>query len=1493
MTPQALSQCTPVLASQRFYAMADCDLQSADLVLVVQACPDVFDFSLRFEQLVFCILPNSLIIVAVAIELLARRNSTKNCSTHDGRTVGAVNSPLSEAVLQQPNTRRGQLLELASFFTLLALQLTVLIQWATTHHARPATAIPSAVLSLLAISLLACLSYLHHRTTTVPSPLIECSLFFTSLFEAVQVRSYWLRTPDLQGPAIATSISLAVRVFTLFVESQSQKKGIEAPTSFKSSVEPRYGLIGQVSFWWLNPLFLFGWKSTIPLKWLWSVDTALSSEGLANAFANTKSSCERTGLIAKHSLALKCLRLCNPPLRASAVTRLGLLAATYAQPFLTERVVAYLGHGSEPGPDEMHIGRGLIGATAVIYLSIAVTTAHYKHQVYRAITMTRGVLVLAIYRKILVLGEASEELLGAMTLMSTDVERIAAGLQEVHDIWASLLGTVVGCTILGVLVRVGVVIPVFLVLVSFTGTLFLVAPNGRAQLVWNQAIQERVNVIASTLGAIKFIKMCGLSPVLESVIQAYRVRELEKSKKLRRFTAIINISTNIPEFLAPVLVLTMLWATRPQDFTVSNALATLSVIVLLTENLNKFLNAITLLKVSFSCFGRIQRFLDLPEAYASHSDASNRVTPDEKDSFGLTPSNARAARNSIELQDVQERVRPQVTLCSIKDGIISPKSSGFELRDINVHIPLKSVTMLVGPVASGKSLLLKSIVGEVSLISGSLTRPAGGIAYCAQTPFIWKSSLRANILGESLCDPQWYKTVLEACALQEVISRLPLGDATNVGNHGSMLSGGQQQRVSLARAVYSHQPLLVLDDALSGLDRSTQAFVLERLLGTNGLCRKLGLTVVMATSSTSQVAFADQVIVVGHAGASIRTARPDKIIDVVQSPLASEEDAANGSPPAAEEMPQIAPAEEDEEDMKSNRGSGDIQLYVQYVRSMGYLCSATFLFLAVMFVFFLVFPQKWLQLWAQSYQHDPATNNNALYIGIYAMAAILGLLTVGATIGYWFIYAVPRSATSLHLTLLQTVMRAPYSWLLNTNTGKTLNRFSQDMSLVDLTLPSATLLAVISALNCIGSLIFVVLSSVWLAIAIPAILGVLYVVQSVYLRTSRQLRLLDLEAKSPLYTHYGETIDGLATIRAYRWQAQYVKRGMELLDRSQSPFYLLYCAQRWLNFVLDMMVAGIATLLVGVGIALKGTSSSDGGSIGVALVNIITFSQNLTLLVQFWTTMETSLGAIARVAEMVSDTPVEAQDGEDQDLPPGLLEHAPSIHFRDVSAKAMPGSTDLILKNVSLSIPARGKTAIVGPSGSGKSSLLLALARLLHLHSGQILLDGRDIACLKRDALRQQIAIMSQAAPVLSGTARFNLDPFGLVNDPSTIMAALAKVGLDSKLEAQGGLGAFFADLNLSAGEKQLFRFAAVLLSGAKLVLLDEVTSNLDTETERKIMRMIEEELGNRTIVTVAHHLDTILDYNQVVVMESGAIAETGRPKELLELPTHLNHTQT
>jgi ATP-binding cassette subfamily C (CFTR/MRP) protein 1 len=393
---------------------------------------------------------------------------------------------------------------------------------------------------------------------------------------------------------------------------------------------------------------------------------------------------------------------------------------------------------------------------------------------------------------------------------------------------------------------------------------------------------------------------------------------------------------NIAEFLAPVFVFPILWAMKPEKFTVANVLATLSVIILITENLYKFLHSISVVKVSLSCFGRIQGFLDLHEDHGSSIELGERRLAHMSAPRSKISQNQESRSGKFELQVFPKLSRSGQAQVLIRNGVIFLHAPNFVLQDINLQINASSLTMVVGPVASGKTVLLRALIKDIDLASGEITRPFSGIAYCSQHPFLWKSTLRANILGESPWDQEWYNSVLEACALKEVVARMPAGDDTNVGNHGSVLSGGQQQRVALARALYSHKSLLVLDDPLSGLDRRTQSFVLDHVFGPQGLCRRSGLTVVMATSNVSHVSFADQIVTLGHNDASVRVTQPDEIGELLNSRSSREANTASDAPIPTTAPPYL-PANEDE-DGATNRGSGDSQLYVRYIRSMGYTC---------------------------------------------------------------------------------------------------------------------------------------------------------------------------------------------------------------------------------------------------------------------------------------------------------------------------------------------------------------------------------------------------------------------------------------------------------------------------------------------------------------------------------------------------------------------------
>ncbi|KAK0387893.1 hypothetical protein NLU13_4138 [Sarocladium strictum] len=428
-------------------------------------------------------------------------------------------------------------------------------------------------------------------------------------------------------------------------------------------------------------------------------------------------------------------------------------------------------------------------------------------------------------------------------------------------------------------------------------------------------------------------------------------------------------------------------------------------------------------------------------------------------------------------------------------------------------------------------------------------------------------------------------------------------------------------------------------------------------------------------------------------------------------------------------------------------------------------------------------------------------------------------------------------------------MRAPLRFFTTVDSGITLNRFSQDMTLIDENLPMTFFTTTALALRVVAETGLVASGATYVAAIIPACILVLYLVQKYYLQTSRQMRLLDIETKSPLYTQFTETLAGLPTIRAFGWSTQLLYENHRRLDASQKPFYGMYCIQRWLQIVLDLFVAGMAVVLVSFALGMANTTST--GAIGLALVNLIGFNRTLTLLVDQWSELETSLGAIARLKWFYSSTPDENKP-EEKEEPPAGWPACGSIEFRNVSA-SYSDELPLVLKEVNLAIEPGQKVGICGRSGSGKSTLVLTLPRLLELREGEVTIDGQDISKMPRSTLRTRLTTMPQGPLTVPGTVRHNLDPASVVQSDAPLIAALEKVALWEPLSRRGGLDAVLLDLGLSSGQLQLLCLARAMLSRGSIVILDEATSNVDHQTEEEIRRVIKEEMSDRTVLEVAH----------------------------------------
>lgn len=969
------------------------------------------------------------------------------------------------------------------------------------------------------------------------------------------------------------------------------------------------------------------------------------------------------------------------------------------------------------------------------------------------------------------------------------------------------------------------------------------------QALWLEAIERRISATATMLGSMKRVKMCGLTDTLFESLHNLRIQELKISKKFRRLLIGSMFFAYTTPVIAPVLTFTVfaLVALRSNGGTTldtSRVFTSLSLFALLAEPLASLIMAMMAFAGSLGCFDRIQEFLVASE----HVDKRIRSHPDF-DSLNASSTGGNSnistawTEKSISTTSSERPLMPFTRpggggdAVAVEDGSFGYHSDKDALISaIQAKIPRGKFTMIVGPVGCGKTTLLKALLGEVPALGGTIKFLGSDIAYCDQSPFHMNGTIRESITAFSELDDRWYGTVVKACALTEDLRQMQLGDRTRIGSKGVALSGGQSQRVALARAAYARHDICILDDVLSGLDMDTENKVFHNLLGFDGLFRRLATTVILTSSSSRRLPFADHIIVLNEKGqiaeqgsfaelnfgggyvSSLDLPQPDwRVRNQGTSTL--DHLLVSASEDYLPILPHTKEAVEDPDtEFEANKRTGDLSIYAYYAKSVGWFAVVTFVVAISAYVFCISFPQIWLGWWAAANAKSP-NQNLGYWLGIYALLGVAGLASLVISCWQIIITMVPQSGENFHWRLLNTVLSAPMSFFATTDTGITLNRFSQDLQLIDMDLPIAALNFFTAFMLCVAQIILIGVSSVYAAVSFPIWIIVLYFIQKYYLRTSRQLRFLDLEAKSPLYSQFTEMMAGLTTVRAFGWQHALEKKNRFLLDQSQRPFYLLFAVQRWLQLVLDLLVAAVAVMLMILVVELRGFLS--GVYVGVALLNVILFSQHLKLVLQYWTMLETHIGAVARVRNFSSTVPTEDGPDENGSVPKDWPAQG-TIEFRNVDASY--DNARKVLKGLTLSVQAGEKIGICGRTGSGKSSLIMAIFRMIELKGGSITIDGVDISTIPRKEVRSRIIGLPQDVFLLNGTVRLNIDPYKQASDQA-IIGALQDVRLWNNISEKGGLDAEIDAINLSHGQKQLFCLAQALLRPSSILILDEATS--------------------------------------------------------------------
>ncbi|KAK6448017.1 hypothetical protein FP744_10004267 [Trichoderma asperellum] len=1307
--------------------------------------------------------------------------------------------------------------------------------------------IASCSASLTASVGLVWLTITEHKRSIRPSSLNELYLLLMCTWDVFAL-TYDGLFDDQNGFKGSIALKLATRLAILAFECQ-EKTSILKPKYRQNSPEETAGLLSSLLFWWLNGLLSRGNRSILRGSHLPGLGKKMEAENLHRGILlcwDRRAKPETVLTLPK--VLLQCLA---GPFVVAIFPRLSLLILTSSQPILIEQAVRFV-QGYTIG-DSDHGGYWLIVAAAAVYLGQTFSASIYYHRLNKLELMIRGSLTTLIYNKALTIESNVSDTGKVITIMSTDIDGAAEAGKMLHEAWAKFFELVIGVILLVREIKWLAPLP-FVIIIFCSQISRYVAQNIRSrQKGWSMATQRRISALSSILMSMKSVKALGVSDAMTKYVDNLRQDEIKSANSVRYMNAVYNASANALGIFAPALTLVvfaLVARLQGSQMDVSTAFTTVAILALVTEPANMIMTIVPKAFATSANFERIQAYL-LEPSREDKRQVSSRLS--DMPSTGVTEA-------AVDIDEVT---------------IESPSSNKVLLQDIKLILRRGSTTACSGAVGSGKSILAKAILGEIAPSEGKITITFASIGFCDQQAWLPTGTVKQIICGFSTAiDDERYEAAIHACCLDHDLGTFPNGDSTIVGSRGINLSGGQRQRLALARLVYSLHDIVVLDDPFSALDGNTENAVVDNLLGPNGWFKKKNTTVFLVTNSAQHFHIADEILVL-EKGRIISRGSWDELKTTLSNLSKFRFAQTDKRPEAISRAAKSISQTSTEAENDLYRKTGDFSLYSYYLKSAGFRNVALLLGLTMVYSFSITYPQYWVKSWTEGSPSD-----STYYMIGYVLLAVTAWTTTNG------------------------MMLAPLLFFSTTDVGVTINRFSQDISYVDRQLPATLMSMFVQSFKMTNQLAVIMIVQKGLALSLPVCIVAVYFVQRIYLRTSRQLRVLELENQATLYQWFLETVEGVVTIRSFGWSSAAEEKSLEALNWSLQPRYALMCVQRWLSLVLNLIVSGIAIGLIALAVKFKGTTT--GGDIGAALNLIMVANTTLVKLVEYWASLEVSLGAIARLRNVELYTPREDLPEEDLVTYAGWPTKG-EAYIADLDAGY--SSHHQILHKVNLDIHEGQKLVICGRTGSGKSTILAALLHLIDC-TGVIRVDGQDLLRTPRSIIRKRcfITISQEVFIIPQATLRFNLDPDFTVTD-EILQTTLQKVGIWSLLSSGAGasadvLNAEFSSLPvLSVGQQQLLAMARAIIrkhalavpdypgndAPKPILLLDEATSSLDSMTEAAIYDVLESEFIQEgyTAIIVAHKLSVVAgrmrpEKDRVAWVEDGRIVKVGEYEEIM-----------
>ncbi|KAJ6787590.1 hypothetical protein PWT90_08514 [Aphanocladium album] len=1331
----------------------------------------------------------------------------------------------------------------------------------------------------------------------------------------------------------------AVELFLEFVVAELLLKPRFEGESGRSPLEVA-NIFSASMFTWLSPFMTFGYSNIITVKNL----LALHPDDTSNTCYHRLEAAwvleEKNGK--KPSIWITLARSYGAELAICGITEFLNNIFWILRPLALQHLIQWV--ASRTTGDPQPYTQGAFWAFAMFLASFLKTLAFQKNisQTVTVATHVETALKVKLYLKSIKLsGQArSTKSTGdIINVMSVDVAKVSDMVSDAHSVWSLALQIILALVLLYRLLGWAMLAGVALMIVLSPVQGLVVVFYERFQVKYMKAKDNRMRLMGGIIDNMKAIKLYAWDSVYQERLRCVRHDEELKAMQTQSILAgSFNILYSMPPYLIAALSFGINVLIQSKPLTTDIVFASLAVFNMLRSPLYRLPNLVTTMTEGAVSLHRCVEIFTAEELQpdavsieAKPASLSGELIAVKDAAF--TPGSS----ESKELISIPDFLCHQNEFCCIIGSVGSGKSS-FLSGILGQLYKTKGTVKLSGTVAyvpqtswimngtvkenilfgtAWNSVLYEQTLDACALRPDLKTLPEGDATEVGERGISLSGGQKARISLARAVYSQADIYIIDDClaAVDEHVGKHLIQQV--LGPRGILRNQARILATNSARVLRSADTIYYLEEG-----KIAEQGTYQKLMSTETETFKLVNTHLKKQESERTTSGTETSLITIEAERSSPATplsvdtKPDLDVADIKEGLA-EVQAAQATTPAAvpefitdevlddamEATPLLADNRQKETASDTNVEDGSGQLaqgkleasqkgmvtmavYKAYTSACGHFQLTAWLCCMIASLAGSLGSGLWIRRWTDKNAKYGGNYQPGQFIAIYTALGLASALSGAATSIVVNAFCRISASKKLHDNMAAAMFRAPLSFFETTPAGQILNRFGSDISKID----GEMIGTFTQALSCLASIMFTLAVVCWTSpfflILVGPLAYICVVLQQYYVRTSRELSRMDSSTKSPIYSHFQESLGGVNTILAYRKQEIFEKETKTRIDNNLQAYFLSFYSNRWITlrveFLGSVIVGGVAAFAVA---AMATGYPVDPGAVGLALSYALDITTALMYTVKTSSQIENSLIAVERVLEYTATPPEAPLESSPSTAPLPSWPTAGAIEFQHYSTRYRPG-LPFVLEDLNLSIPAGARVGIVGRTGAGKSTLALALFRIIEPAEGAIAIDNVDTACIGLNDLRPRLGIILQDPAIFAGTVRDNLDPASVHTDEE-LWYALAQAQLKAHVESmEGGIHATLHERgsNLSQGQRQLISLARVLLSSARVLVLDEATSAVDHRTDAIVQKTLRgKDFRNKTILTIAHRINTIVDYDYIVVLEQGRAVEFDTPQALVE----------